>query len=148
MHWDRPGEGRRGHTGEQGSTWDKKRRPPWAPLYRSVSLAPQTGSPEPMNGSLDGKSETLSRCRNFSLYFLCNPHSPVPQLTRPSLVFLSFWCEHDFIPIKKNHTKETSGKTRSSIATWSMRKTLPTGKNPSSGPKCNLNHPSFSSDLN
>lgn len=79
VHWDRPGEGRRGHTGEQGSTWDKKRRPPWAPLYRSVSLAPQTGSPEPMNGSLDGTSETLSRCRNFSLFFLGNP--PLPGLT-------------------------------------------------------------------
>lgn len=145
MHWDRPGEGRRGHTGEQGSTWDKKRRPPWAPLYQSVSLAPQTGSPEPMNGSLDGTSETLSRCRNFSLYFLGNPHSPVPQLTRPSLVFLSFWCEPDFTPIK-DHTRERHRVINGN--TGSLRKTLPTGKNPASGPKSNSSHPNFSSDLN
>lgn len=78
VHWDRPGEGRRGHTGEQGSTWDKKRRPPWAPLYRSVSLAPQTGSPEPMNGSLDGTSETLSWCRNFRL-FIFSSVTPTAQ---------------------------------------------------------------------
>lgn len=29
-----------------------------------------------------------------------------------------------------------------------MRKTLPTGKNPASGPKSNSSHPDFSSDLN
>lgn len=59
----------------QGSAWDKKTRPPWAPLYRSVSLAPQTGRPASMNGSLDGTSETLSHYRNFSLFFLV-PSTP------------------------------------------------------------------------
>lgn len=97
-----------------------------------------------MNGSLDGTSETLSRCRNFSLYFLSNPHSPVPQLTRPSLVFLSFWCEPDFTPIK-DHTRETSGhqwqhgEYEKNSANW---------QNPASGPKSNSSHPNFSSDLN
>lgn len=89
MRWDRPGEGRRGQAGEQGSAWDKKTRPPWAPLYRSVSLAPQTGRPASMNGSLDGTSETLSHHRNFSLFFLVHPHPP-SQLTLPTLLFRVF----------------------------------------------------------
>lgn len=64
------GEGRRGQAGEQGSAWDKKTGPPWAPLYQSVSLAPQTGRPGSMNGSLDGTSETLSHHCNFSPFLL------------------------------------------------------------------------------
>lgn len=112
MHWDRPGEGRRGQAGEQGSAWDKKTRPPWAPLYRSVSLAPRTGRPASMNGSLDGTSETLSHHRNFSLFFLVTPpplSHPAPQLTLPNLVFLSFWCGHDFTQIN-DHTKQLWAK--------------------------------------
>lgn len=64
--WDRPDEERRGQAGEQGSAWDKKTGPVWAPLYLAHSLAPQTGGPVFMNGPLDGTAETLSRTGNFS----------------------------------------------------------------------------------
>lgn len=74
--WNRPGEGRRGQGGAQGSAWDKKTRPHWAPLHRSVCLAPQTGRPTSMNGSLDGTSETLSHNCNFSLFFFLKAHLP------------------------------------------------------------------------
>lgn len=109
VHWDRPGEGRRGQAGEQGSAWDKKTRPAWAPLYRSVSLAPRTGSPESMNGSLDGTSETLSQHRNFSLFFFVTPHHPAhaTHTPKPHFLVLLMWA----CPNKRSH-KTTASKIK------------------------------------
>lgn len=44
----------------------------------------------------------------LALFFLVTPHCPAPQITCPSLVFLSFWCEHGITPIK-DHTNENVG---------------------------------------
>lgn len=128
------GTKREGHPGPHSI-----RVSPW--LHKLVVL-------NPWMAHLMGPQKHCLSAVTLAFFFLVTPHCPAPQLTRPSLVFLSFWCEHDITPIK-DHTKENIEQNSVvSCDTESMSNALPTGRNPASGPRSNLNYPDFSSNSN